>query len=419
MSRPLKIFLYFLSFFVIVYFTIILMVRASYFIPVSSTGVDFDRAYTALYIILFGLFAIIFGLVGAYAYLSNLGKLSFKEVFKYKKKVFVFSVTFFAFGLFYFVFELLFEYIILNYNNPSLTVNNNYNSVLVKEDKSFKDLDYSSKLNNTNLFLIKGVTSGFYDSVMTHYGNGLHQIVGNNTIIKAILKSNVMIDKSALYVNGNYTEGIYVDESTLNVTNSSIKVNGTNSVALFAEKSDVHLINTSISSSSDYVFVLRNKNDVLFDNVDFDISSDTNELILLNSDNSRNGSNLFLKNIKSNTPDYDFFKIEDNKSVITLDGCEINWESISEYFAYLDDSSLELHIINSKLVGGISLDMNSTLDLYLENSTYEGDIRAINGINLNIDDSSTFKPKNKVLVNSFTGSDTAKNNLLNYIDLDN
>lgn len=419
MSRPLKIFLYFLSFSIIMYVSVILMVRASYFIPVNTSGADLDRSYSLLYLFLFGIFAVIFGLVGAYAYLSNLGKKTSKEVFQYNKKKFVFVVTFLAIGLFYFIFELLFGYIILNYNNPSLNVNNTYMSIMVSEDKSFKELDYSSKINNSNEFIVNGVTSGFYNSTISHYGNGMHQIVGNNTIIKALLKSSVVIDKCVLSTYGKYSEALYIEDSTLNVSNSSINVSGENSVALFSDSGIVNITNTKISSKSNYVLVLRNDTFAVFDSIDFNINRNTNELIYLSSDNSKESINVFLKNIKSDTPDYDFFKIDKTKAFITIENSEINWDSLNEYFAYMDDSSVEVHLKNSKLIGDINIDMDSEFTIRLENSTYEGEIKTINPINLSIDDVSEFKTKSKLTISNYNGSEEKKNNLVDYIEVFN
>ena len=156
MSRSIKIILYFITFLLFIFFSGILMVRASYMIPVDISGVEFERSYNITYITIFGIIAFMFGIMAAFAFLTKLLKINIKDIFAYKKRYLVYSTSVVAFGLFYFVFELLFGYIVLNINNPYSKVNNTYNSIVVADNKVYDELDYSIRSDNTNMFILNG-----------------------------------------------------------------------------------------------------------------------------------------------------------------------------------------------------------------------------------------------------------------------
>ena len=400
MSRSIKIILYFITFLLFIFFSGILMVRASYMIPVDISGVEFERSYNITYITIFGIIAFMFGIMAAFAFLTKLGKMNIKDIFAYKKRYLVYSTSVVAFGLFYFVFELLFGYIVLNINNPYSKVNNTYNSIVVADNKVYDELDYSIRSDNTNMFILNGTQDvTFMNSLINHYGNGQLNEYDNNTIIKAVRDSSLYVNDSLFNLRGKNSEGFYIDTSRLNLKSSEIRVDDPSSIVLFAAKSDISIFEGTFSTYSNELFIFRNSCKVLFGKSKFNINENTQDIIYLYSDNVNDVNTIDFKEMEVNLSSADLFRIDKSTDIITIEDSSISIDDINNYLLSIHNSNVELHIKNSTVKGNITFDDNSKVKIVLENSSFNGDIISNNTIELIKDDSSTFVTNNTTLQN--------------------
>ncbi len=400
MSRSIKIILYFITFLLFIFFSVILMVRASYMIPLDISGVEFERSYNITYITIFGIIAFMFGIMAAFAFLTKLGKMNIKDIFAYKKRYLVYSTSVVAFGLFYFVFELLFGYIVLNINNPYSKVNNTYNSIVVADNKVYDELDYSIRSDNTNMFILNGTQDvTFMNSLINHYGNGQLNEYDNNTIIKAVRDSSLYVNDSLFNLRGKNSEGFYIDTSSLNLKSSEIRVDDPSSIVLFASKSDISIFEGTFSSYSNELFIFRNSCKVLFGKSKFNINENTQDIIYLYSDNAADVNTIDFKEMDVNLSSADLFRIDKSTVTITIEDSSISIEDINKYLLSIHNANVELHIKNSTVKGNITFDDNSKVKMVLENSSFSGDIISNNTIELIKDDSSTFVTNNTTLQN--------------------
>ncbi len=400
MSRSIKIILYFITFLLFIFFSGILMVRASYMIPVDISGVEFERSYNFTYITIFGIIAFMFGIMAAFAFLTKLGKMNIKDIFAYKKRYLVYSTSVVAFGLFYFVFELLFGYIVLNINNPYSKVNNTYNSIVVADNKVYDELDYSIRSDNTNMFILNGTQDvTFMNSLINHYGNGQLNEYDNNTIIKAVRDSSLYVNDSLFNLRGKNSEGFYIDTSSLNIKSSEIRVDDPSSIVLYAANSDISIFEGTFSAYSNELFIFRNSCKVLFGKSKFNINENVQDLIYLYSDSVADVNTIDFKEMDVDLSSADLFRIDKSTDIITIEDSSISIDDINKYLLSIHNSNVELHIKNSTVKGNITFDDNSKVKIVLENSSFNGDIISSNTIELIKDDSSTFVTNNTTLQN--------------------
>lgn len=410
-SRGLSIFLYILSFFLLFFITGIVIIHSYYFIPFDTNGLQTDRSYPVGYLLMFGFISILFGSFMTYTFLSVFGKYNYKEVFAYGRKKVLFLSSFFTFALVYFITELLVGYIVLNYGDPNSFINGSTNSIVVNTDKSFTNINYSNSINNTNMFTIKDKhIVSFIDSNVIHYGNGRYREIGLNSIINALEGATINGNRLMLTVKGNYTEGIFVKNSSLKLENSNILVEGNYSVGLFGDNSNIFIDATSISGNSNYLCVFRNGTDITLDSTNLIYSDNINHVFYISSDSYDSINKVTLKGTTINDPRGDLFKIEESKTILNFEDVSIDWKDTEKSLIDFRDSNVEINIINSKVSGKITVSGNSTLKINMINSEFYGSVEGID-FELTMDEDCTFNSDGDIKLKLFNGTDEAFNNV--------
>ena len=415
-SRGLSIFLYILTFFLIFFVTGVVTIHSYYFIPYSSNGIQTDRAFPISYLFVYGFISIIFSLIMTYSFLSVFGKYSFKEVFQVGRKKILYISSFATFGIVYFMIELLVGYIVLNYGDPNSFINgNNSNSVVITSNKAFNNINYSNYSKKTNMFTVNGNNIlSFNDSNIVHGGSGEYKTVGINTIINASDGATVNGNRLMLTIRGHYTEGIYLKDSSLNLSNSNFLVEGNYSVGLFGDNSNVFVEASTINSNSNYLCVFRNGSDVVFDSTNFVYSDNINQLFYLSSDSMDIVNKFTVKETVFDNPGHDLFRIDNSKDVINLEVVTLDWLDSEDYILNINNADVELNIKQSKVYGNINLTGNSTLKINLINSNFFGHVMGNEYFDLSMDGASTFNSSLDIKLNSFSGSEAAFENLNAY-----
>lgn len=420
MSRSVKIILYLITFLLFIFFSVILIVRASYMIPVDISGANFERSFSISYLILFGIIAFLFGSMAGLAFMTKMGKTNSKEAFAYKKRYLVYSTSLVAFGLFYFISELLVGYIVLNINNPYTQVNNTYNSIIAENNKAYNNLDYFIRTDNTNMFILNGSKDvSFLNSVIGHYGNGIVDEFDNNSIVRLVRDSNLFIKDSLFNVYGDNSEVLSIDSSKVDISSTEFRSNNNTSLFIYSNNSNLSIYDSTFSSNSYDSFIFSNNSNVLFDSCKFNVNEINNDLFYLYSDINETNNTLTLKNINYDSDLIDLIRIDKSIDSIVIENSSINIDNIEKYFLKINNSNVDIQIKNSYIKGNIIYDENSKVKLILENSTFEGNVIGDTGIDLMIDDNSSIVSSNPIKVNEFAGSDISFQKINNFVILNN